>query len=77
MVGVNQESPKTAAAFMRKHGYMFPTLADTLGEVGKSYTVVSIPTVVIIDKNGKIDSHLVGTKGEADLPAALKKVGVE
>lgn len=52
------EDRNTVKNFIEEGGYTIPTLLDIDNKVGLSYGVRSIPTTVIIDKNG----NLVGTK---------------
>ncbi|OGF04984.1 MAG: hypothetical protein A2W00_07975 [Candidatus Eisenbacteria bacterium RBG_16_71_46] len=71
-----RESAKSAGAFMRKSGYTTTTLLDAKGEVGNLYHVVGIPTLVVIDRKGKIVAHYVGVRPETELRAALGRAGL-
>ena len=45
--------------------------------MGKQYKVEGIPTLVVIDREGKIAAHFVGVRTEAVLREALKKAGIQ
>ena len=77
VLGVNDEKPEVARAFVQKNNFTFPVLIDDQNAVSKQYQVEAIPTVLIINKEGVITTHFVGGKAEAQLRAALKKAGIE
>jgi cytochrome c biogenesis protein CcmG/thiol:disulfide interchange protein DsbE len=61
-----------ARAFVRKHGWTFPVLADTNGTVGESYGVnVGLPTSFVLDPQGRIVTTFRGPQSEATLRRAL------
>ena len=61
-----------ARAFVRKHGWTFPVLADTSGSVGESYGVtVGLPTSFVLDPAGRIVATFRGPQSEARLRQAL------
>jgi thiol-disulfide isomerase/thioredoxin len=74
---VNQgESSETARRFLEKNKYGTTTLLDQKAEVGRAYKVSGIPTLVIIDRDGKIAAHFVGVRDEIALREGLKKAGL-
>jgi thiol-disulfide isomerase/thioredoxin len=74
---VNQgESAETARRYLEKNRYGTTTLLDSKLEVGKQYKAVGIPTLVIIDRQGKIAAHYVGVRGEEVLREGLRKAGL-
>ncbi len=77
IVGVNDEPVTTIRAFVKNNGYSFPTLVDEGSKVSQLYQVRSIPTVIVIDKDGIISTHFIGGRTESDLLSALKKIGIE
>ncbi|HVF90474.1 MAG TPA: redoxin domain-containing protein [Blastocatellia bacterium] len=77
VVGINTEDAKSARSFMKKYGYTFMTLIDGDGAAATSYKVDAIPTVFVIDKEGKITGHYIGGRSEEDLREAIKRAGVE
>jgi peroxiredoxin len=65
-----------ARAFVRKHGWTFPVLADTSGTVGESYGVtVGLPTSFVLDPEGRIVATFRGPQSVATLRRALLEAG--
>ncbi len=61
-----------ARAFVRKHGWTFPVLADTSGAAGESYGVTTgLPTSFVLDPEGRIVRVFLGPQSEATLRRAL------
>jgi peroxiredoxin/outer membrane lipoprotein-sorting protein len=56
VLGVDTEEPKDQAAFMEKFGYTFRSLVDANEKAKNLYHVGGIPTTVLIDKDGKIQT---------------------
>jgi thiol-disulfide isomerase/thioredoxin len=74
---INQgESAEIARRYLARHRYSTTTLLDPSTEVGRNYQVAGIPTLVIIDRQGKIAAHYVGVRSEAVLRDALKRAGL-
>ena len=76
LLGVNGESEQNARNFVRENGYTFPTLVDSGNKVGRQFQVTAIPTAVIIDREGRIASYLVGLHSEKTLRDALARAGL-
>lgn len=60
-----------ARAFVRKHGWDFPVLADTSGAAGEEYGLVGLPTSFVLDPRGRIVATFRGPQSEANLRQAL------
>jgi cytochrome c biogenesis protein CcmG, thiol:disulfide interchange protein DsbE len=60
-----------ARAFVRKHGWEFPVLADTSGTAGEKYGLVGLPTSFVLDPQGRIVATFQGPQSEARLRRAL------
>jgi len=60
-----------ARAFVRKHGWNFPVLADTSGAAGETYGLVGLPTSFVLDPRGRIVATFRGPQSEATLRQAL------
>jgi len=71
------EDPATVRSFLAKNTYTIPILLDTSGEVGRNYEAGSIPTLVVIGKNGKVSSYFTGVREESVLREALAKAGIK
>jgi len=54
------ESPRTVRQFIQTHRYTFPVMLDTNSRIGSLYGIQSIPTSLIIDREGKIIGRVVG-----------------
>ncbi|MBN1828656.1 MAG: TlpA family protein disulfide reductase [Deltaproteobacteria bacterium] len=48
------ESKKKVKAFVEEYDITYPVLLDEKGKVARQYKVAGIPTLVLIDQNGKI-----------------------
>jgi cytochrome c biogenesis protein CcmG, thiol:disulfide interchange protein DsbE len=62
-----------ARAFVRKHGWTFPVLADTAGTAGEKYGLVGLPTSFVLDSQGRIVATFRGPQSEARLRQALRE----
>ena len=60
-----------ARAFVKKHGWTFPVLADTSGRAGESYGLVGLPTSFVLDPQGRIVATFRGPQTAATLRQAL------
>ena len=69
ILGVNvDKDPKQADKILRDIPVTFPVLYDTAGEVSKLFDVDSMPTTVIVDRDGNMRYHHRGFKpGYEDL----------
>jgi thiol-disulfide isomerase/thioredoxin len=60
-----------ARAFVRKHDWTFPVLADASGAAGESYGLVGLPTSFVLDPQGRIVATFRGPQSEPTLHQAL------
>ncbi|MBV9763486.1 MAG: TlpA family protein disulfide reductase [Acidobacteriaceae bacterium] len=74
--GVNDEDAGTAKHFLDKYHPDLATLHDGDKKVHKLYGCRAIPTVLVIDPQGRIAAHFVGSREETELIAALKGAGM-
>jgi peroxiredoxin len=77
VVGINDENPEVAQEFLQDKEFTFPMLFDKDGEVADSYEVDAIPTLVLVDREGKIVHREVGLGSERQLLESLKKIGID
>jgi peroxiredoxin/outer membrane lipoprotein-sorting protein len=77
VLGVNSEPGALAARFFAEHGYSFPSLVDAGDQVAIDYSVQSLPTTIVIGRNGDISGYLVGVHREKRLRLELAKAGLE
>lgn len=54
------ESEKIVKEFIEENGYSIPVLLDKTQKVGIAYNAFSIPTSVLVDKEGKIRAYKPG-----------------
>ena len=75
VLGVNVGDDKETVAKTR---LSYPSLAlDPDDEVLKSLAVNAYPTLILIDRTGKVAHYDIGAKSEASLRAALAKTGIK
>jgi thiol-disulfide isomerase/thioredoxin/outer membrane lipoprotein-sorting protein len=74
--GVNDEGKGVARQYLAKANLPIATLDDSGLKVHRLYRVRAIPSVFLIDGDGKVVRFFRGTHDEASLRAALKGVGL-
>ena len=63
MVAVSlKESGKEVRSFFKENKLTFTALVDPKGKVAQTYRVISIPTTLIVDKNGLIIGYAIGPR---------------
>lgn len=68
VVGVNASDPAgVIKQYATQKGLSYPMLLDAGNDVFESYGVRSMPSLVILDKEGKVMAYLVGVVDEASL----------
>jgi peroxiredoxin len=69
IVGVNvtPDQEPTARAFVTTYKLTFPVGHDTSGEVISAYAVQSVPTIILVDKAGKLVERHVGELTKSEL----------
>lgn len=68
VIGVNvNDAPNKAIAFAREAGLSYPIVSDQDGTAGTSFGVSSLPTIIVVDKEGKIAAVRSGLTDEASL----------
>lgn len=77
VLGVNDEDKDAARKYWQKESFSFRLLHDKKSAVHRMFRVRSIPTVVLIDKEGTIAKVLRGSHSEEEFTVALKSVGIE
>lgn len=64
------DSENAMRSFLSEGGHSFPVMMDP-GDVASRYGVRAIPTVVVIDPEGRIAKKLVGGVSAADLASLV------
>jgi peroxiredoxin len=73
-VGVNDEESGVARSFVKKHGLEIPVLMDNKREVKRRYGIRAIPSLFVIDRDGVIRQHFIGSRSEQTLRKAILEV---
>ncbi len=60
VVGLTSDEPDRALAFAESHAMRYPIVIDAEGQTAQAYGVTSLPTLVLIDKQGMVREVLVG-----------------
>jgi cytochrome c biogenesis protein CcmG/thiol:disulfide interchange protein DsbE len=77
IVAVNVGEPhETVNAFLKKNMVSIPVWLDLDTQVSSKYGANSIPTLVVIDRTGKVTAYKVGMRDEATLRALLDEAGL-
>jgi peroxiredoxin len=73
-LGINDEDSGTVKGFLRKNGYGITVLMDSKRSVHRTYGVHSIPTLIVIDRDGVIRQHFIGGRDAPALRQAIDAV---
>jgi thiol-disulfide isomerase/thioredoxin/outer membrane lipoprotein-sorting protein len=72
-----RESEAKVREYLGQQKIEVPVLMDRSGSVATDYRASSIPTTVIVGRDGKVVRVLVGLHGEEDLADVLHEAGVQ
>ncbi len=75
VLGVNDEGKGAARKFAESANLSFPTVDDSASKTHRQYRVRSIPSVFLINSDGKVVRFFSGARDEDGLRVALKSVG--
>ncbi len=67
------EEVDVVSSFVRKGKYSMPILLSAPNEAVASYGINAYPTLVVIDKGGKLVDYLIGGRGEGALVSAIER----
>ncbi len=73
--GASNEDKKTVEGFLAKNKYNFSIVLVDAEDARGKFKVSSIPAGFVIDREGIIRAHMIGTQNEAQLRAAFAKGG--
>ena len=75
LVGVDYtDAAGSARAFVARHGWRFPILADPDGHTGDAYRLSGLPTTFLLDADGRIVRRLTGPQTAAGLLRAVARL---
>ena len=77
VLAISDENAKTVAPFIRTNHYTVPAYLGVGSKVSSAYKIQAIPTVVILDKAGRLVTYMVGLQDPATIKAELKKAGLK
>ena len=66
-VNVTQDQEPTARAFVERDKVTFPVGHDTSGKIISLYAVHAVPTIILVDKAGKLVERHVGELTKSEL----------
>lgn len=76
VMAISAETKEVIAPFLKENNYTFPTYVDEAGKANTAFGVTGIPTVAVIDREGKLVAFMVGLRDPEEILAALKKAGL-
>ena len=76
VMAISAEDKATVTPFLKDNSYTFPTYLDGEGKANTAYGITGIPTVAVIDRDGKLVAYMVGLRDPEEILAALKKAGL-
>ena len=56
----NKDSKADVKKFVDEYGLTFPILLDQTGDVSTMYGAFTIPTTIILNRNGEIEHEIAG-----------------
>lgn len=75
VLGVNvDDPPEVAKAYAQRKKLSYPMVVDESDEASKLYDVKSLPSLVLIDREGKVRAYWAGIVDEARLEEAVAEV---
>jgi peroxiredoxin/outer membrane lipoprotein-sorting protein len=75
ILGIDDEGKGTARKYSEQAKLTFPTLDDANSKAHRLYKVHSIPSMFLIDKNGKVVVFLKGSREPEKIKASLAALG--
>ncbi len=74
-LGASNEEKNTVTGFLKKNDYNFPIVLVNAEDARGKFKVTSIPAGFVIDAEGIIRAHMIGTQSEEQLRASFAKAG--
>lgn len=76
VMAVSDEDASTITGFLKDNPYTMPMFRDVDRKASDEFKIDAIPTMFIIDREGKLAAYFLGYHEESEVRAALKKVGI-
>ena len=75
VIGVaTNDKPFDSQSFANKYGITYPVVMDLDGSIGNAWGVTGIPTTIFIDRNGTVQSSIVGASTQAQFQLRLSSI---
>lgn len=72
VLGVNvDDSPEVARAHAKRQGLSYPIVMDTVRDGSRKYGVERLPSLVVIDREGRVIKYMSGLVDEASLDEVI------
>lgn len=75
--GVNRETAELQTSFLKKKKFSYPMLLDSNGALTERFNASILPTIVLIDRQGRIADWEQGLLKEKELASLLRRLGIE
>lgn len=75
--GSQGETKEKGAAYLEEQGYTFPAYYDEEGRGSYTYSIYSLPTTILIDREGRVAAYNPGLVTKDALVPALEKLLAE
>jgi peroxiredoxin/outer membrane lipoprotein-sorting protein len=76
VLGIGPEPPGRVQAFLDEQGLTVRTVNDRDGALARLYRIRALPTAIVIDRDGKVASHVERPRGEAEWRTILRSAGL-
>ena len=77
VLAVSDEDKPTVVGYVNENKFAFGTYLDLGRKMGEAFRVQSLPTTVILDRNGNVASYIIGLGPESQLRMELSKLGIQ
>ena len=75
VLGVNtSDAPGAAARWTSAHGISYPVVFDEEQDAAHKYGVDSLPTIVVLDREGKVKAMRTGFTDQAEVESLVRQV---
>ncbi len=75
--GVNRETAELQTSFLKKKKFSYPMLLDSNGALTQRFNASILPTMVLIDRQGRIVYWEQGLLKDKELASLLGRLGIE
>lgn len=73
VLGVNvDDAPHVARRYAVSKGLSYPILSDEQGEVQRTYGVNTLPSIVVVDRQGKVSTFVQGVVRQSSLERVIR-----